>query len=173
MHIGIIGCGQLARLMALSGWNMGLEFSFLASEGEATRSVRGLGRVTRFKHDRSAPIEITAEALEVRQADQLAVFTGDVIAGQGTLRLTADEMDVWHSAWTFDHFYPINVPDTTGPCLEGWMTLAGLAQATSRIRIGCMVTGVVYRHPAVLANMASTLDVMSDGRLELGIGAGR
>ena len=80
----------------------------------------------------------------------------------------ADQMDIWHSAWTFDHFYPINVPDTTGPCLEGWMTLAGLAQATSRIRVGCMVTGVVYRHPAVLANMASTLDVMSDGRLELG-----
>ena len=47
MHIGIIGCGQLARMLALAGWNMGLNFSFLASEGESTRCVRGLGRVTR------------------------------------------------------------------------------------------------------------------------------
>ena len=62
----------------------------------------------------------------------------------------ADDIELFESAWTFDHFYPINVPDTTGPCLEGWITLAALAQATKRIRVGCMVTGIVYRHPAVL-----------------------
>ena len=84
----------------------------------------------------------------------------------------ADDMDVFASAWNFDHFYPINVPDTTGPCMESWVTLTALAQATSRIRIGCMVNGVVYRHPAVLANMAATLDIVSEGRLELGLGAG-
>lgn len=84
----------------------------------------------------------------------------------------ADRIEVFESAWTFDHFYPIHVPDSSGPCLEGWMTLAALANATSRIRIGCMVTGVVYRHPAVLANMAATVDIISEGRLELGIGAG-
>lgn len=49
MRIGIIGCGQLARLLALAGWNMGLDFSFLAGEGEPTRAVRGLGRVTRLQ----------------------------------------------------------------------------------------------------------------------------
>lgn len=84
----------------------------------------------------------------------------------------ADDIDLFESAWTFDHFYPINVPDTSGPCLEGWTTLTALAQATKRIRIGCMVTGIVYRHPAVLANMAASLDIISDGRLDLGIGAG-
>jgi len=84
----------------------------------------------------------------------------------------ADQIDLFESAWNFDHFYPINVPDTTGPCMEGWVTLTALAQATSRIRIGCMVNGVVYRHPAVLANMASALDIVSGGRLELGLGAG-
>lgn len=84
----------------------------------------------------------------------------------------ADKMEVFHSAWNFDHFYPINVPDTTGPCMEAWVTLSALAQATSRIRLGCMVTGVVYRHPALLANMVSSLDIISNGRLELGIGAG-
>ena len=52
------------------------------------------------------------------------------------------------------------------------MTLAALAQATRRLRLGTLVTGIHYRHPAVLANMAATLDVMSGGRLELGIGAG-
>ena len=82
----------------------------------------------------------------------------------------ADDIDVFESAWTFDHFYPI-FSDSTGPCLEGWTTLAALAQATTRLRAGVMVTGMVYRHPAVLANMAVTLDILSQGRLELGIGA--
>ena len=83
----------------------------------------------------------------------------------------ADDIEVFESGWTFDHFYPI-FSDPAGPCLEGWMTLAGLAQATRRLRLGTLVTGIHYRHPAVLANMAATLDVMSGGRLELGIGAG-
>src|SRR6202020_1733942 len=83
----------------------------------------------------------------------------------------ADDIDVFESGWTFDHFYPI-FSDTTGPCLEGWTSLIALAQATSRVRLGTLVTGIHYRHPAVLANMASTLDIISGGRLELGIGAG-
>jgi len=83
----------------------------------------------------------------------------------------ADDIDVFESGWTFDHFYPI-FSDPTGPCLEGWLTLTALAQATSRLRVGVLVTGMPYRHPAVLANMAATLDIISGGRLELGIGAG-
>jgi F420-dependent oxidoreductase-like protein len=83
----------------------------------------------------------------------------------------ADEIDVFESGWTFDHFYPI-FSDPTGPCLEGWVTLVALAQATKRLRLGTLVTGIHYRHPAVLANMAATLDIVSGGRLELGIGAG-
>ena len=83
----------------------------------------------------------------------------------------ADDIDVFESGWTFDHFYPI-FSDPTGPCLEGWVTLTALAQATTRLRVGVLVTGIHYRHPAMLANMASTLDIVSGGRLELGIGAG-
>jgi len=83
----------------------------------------------------------------------------------------ADAFDVFESAWTFDHFYPI-FSDSTGPCLEGWVTLTALAQATQRLRVGVLVTGIHYRHPAVLANMAASLDIVSGGRLELGIGAG-
>ena len=82
----------------------------------------------------------------------------------------ADDIELYESGWTFDHFYPI-FSDSTGPCLEGWVTMTALAQATERVRIGCLVTGIVYRHPAVLANMAATLDIISGGRLELGIGA--
>ncbi len=83
----------------------------------------------------------------------------------------ADDIDVFESGWTFDHFYPI-FSDPAGPCLEGWTTLTALAQATTRLRLGTLVTGIHYRHPAVLANMAATLDIISNGRLELGIGAG-
>jgi F420-dependent oxidoreductase-like protein len=83
----------------------------------------------------------------------------------------ADENPFFESAWTFDHFYPI-YGDWEGPCLESWVTLSALAQATSRIRIGSMVNGVVYRHPAVTAKMAAALDIVSNGRLDLGLGAG-
>ena len=83
----------------------------------------------------------------------------------------ADDIELFESGWTFDHFYPI-FSDSTGPCLEGWVTLTALAQATRRLRLGTLVTGIHYRHPAVLANMAATLDIVSGGRLELGIGAG-
>jgi F420-dependent oxidoreductase-like protein len=83
----------------------------------------------------------------------------------------ADQIDAFESGWTFDHFYPI-FGDSTGPCLEGWTTLAALAQATQRLRLGVLVTGIHYRHPAVLANMAAAIDIVSDGRLEIGLGAG-
>lgn len=83
----------------------------------------------------------------------------------------ADDIELFESGWNFDHFYPIR-SDSTGPCLEGWTTLTALAQATRRVRLGTLVTGIHYRHPAVLANMAASLDIVSGGRLELGIGAG-
>lgn len=83
----------------------------------------------------------------------------------------ADQIEVFESGWTFDHFYPI-LSDPTGPCLEGWTTLSALAQATERLRLGTLVTGIHHRHPAVLANMAAAVDIISGGRLELGIGAG-
>jgi F420-dependent oxidoreductase-like protein len=82
-----------------------------------------------------------------------------------------DQIELYESGWNFDHFYPIR-GNTDGPCLEGWMMLGALAQATTRLRMGTLVTGIHYRNVGVLANMVSTLDIISGGRLELGIGAG-
>jgi F420-dependent oxidoreductase-like protein len=83
----------------------------------------------------------------------------------------ADAQPAFEHAWLFDHFAPIQ-GDLDGPCFEGWTMLAALAARTSRIRVGLMVTGNTYRHPAVLAHTAATVDVISGGRLDLGIGAG-
>ena len=83
----------------------------------------------------------------------------------------ADDIELFESAWNFDHFYPIH-GDPNGPCMEAWVTLSALAQATSRIRIGSMVNGMHFRHPAITANMAASLDIISGGRLYLGLGAG-
>jgi F420-dependent oxidoreductase-like protein len=84
----------------------------------------------------------------------------------------ADDIDLFESGWTSDHFFPMHGADLSCPRLEGWVTLAALAHATRRLRLGTLVTGIHYRHPAVLANMAATLDIISGGRLELGIGTG-
>ena len=73
-------------------------------------------------------------------------------------------------ASVFDHFLPIQT-NPEGPCFDGLTLLSALAAHTSRIRLGVIVVGVTYRHPAVLANIATTIDHVSGGRLELGLGA--
>ena len=83
--------------------------------------------------------------------------------------LLADRLG-FDSLWVWDHFYSIN-GDLHRPNLEGWQLQAAYAAITRNVRIGCLVSGITHRHPAVLANMATTLDNISDGRAILGIGA--
>lgn len=74
------------------------------------------------------------------------------------------------SVWNFDHLLPFS-GDADGPCFETWTTLAAMAQATSRIRLGALVNGVLYRDPATLVKSATTVDHISNGRLEFTLGA--
>jgi len=76
----------------------------------------------------------------------------------------------FESAWVFDHLTPL-YGDPGGPCMEAYTLLAALAASTSRIRLGALVTGVTYRHPSVLAAEVVTVDHVSGGRVNLGIGA--
>jgi F420-dependent oxidoreductase-like protein len=73
------------------------------------------------------------------------------------------------SLWVWDHFVQLRRWDHA--ILEGWLALAFLAAATTRVKLGTLVTGVTYRHPAILVKQASTLDVLSGGRAYLGLGA--
>jgi F420-dependent oxidoreductase-like protein len=86
--------------------------------------------------------------------------------------VTQAESSGFDSFWVMDHFHQIeNVGEPKEPMLESWTTLSTIAGFTSRIKLGTMVTGIVYRYPSVLAKIGATLDVLSRGRLFMGIGA--
>jgi alkanesulfonate monooxygenase SsuD/methylene tetrahydromethanopterin reductase-like flavin-dependent oxidoreductase (luciferase family) len=83
--------------------------------------------------------------------------------------LLCEELGI-DSFWVYDHLYAPALPER--PALEGWTLATGLLMNTSRLRVGHLVLNNNFRHPALLAKMATTLDVMSKGRLEVGIGSG-
>lgn len=97
----------------------------------------------------------------------------DPVEAYETMTSVAQEAEAlgFHSVWLYDHFHTIPLPSQE-VTFECWMSTAALARDTKRVRIGQMVTCNGYRNPALLAKMASTVDVMSHGRLDFGIGAG-
>jgi alkanesulfonate monooxygenase SsuD/methylene tetrahydromethanopterin reductase-like flavin-dependent oxidoreductase (luciferase family) len=83
----------------------------------------------------------------------------------------ADAIPQIEHAWLFDHLFPI-AGERTGPIFEGWTLLSAMAAQTQRLRLGLLVTSNRFRPPAMLAKIATTVDVVSGGRLDFGIGAG-
>ena len=110
--------------------------------------------------DRAAPsFGIATAPQQVDYADLLRVWR------------EADAIPEIEHAWLFDHLLPIG-GDPHGPIFEGWTLLAALAAQTSRLRLGLLVTSNRFRPPAMLAKIAATVDIVSGGRLDFGIGAG-
>ena len=87
------------------------------------------------------------------------------------LAVRADQNPQWESIWVYDHFHTTPHP-TDDPCHEAWTLMAAFAASTSRVRLGQMCTCMSYREPAYLAKVAASTDVISGGRVEMGIGAG-
>ncbi len=90
----------------------------------------------------------------------------------GELKEWFQAADDWgfETAWVFDHMIPLSDP-RTGPNLDGWTLLAGLAEATKNVEIGPMVTGITYRNPGLLLKIITTVDHISNGRALLAVGA--
>jgi F420-dependent oxidoreductase-like protein len=110
----------------------------------------------------------------------LQVFRFDFPQGAASIRpllkqivLSAEEAQ-FYSLWVMDHFFQMEMPGVgpaENPMLEGYTTLGYFAALTEKIKLGTLVTGVVYRHPGILAKTITTLDVLAGGRTYLGIGA--
>ena len=102
------------------------------------------------------------DLVDVAPVDHWSAITG--LAGRA-------DAGPWESVWVYDHMH--TAPLTAGEAThEAWSLMAGLGTATSRVRLGQMCTCIGYRNPALLAKTASTVDMISGGRVEMGIGAG-
>jgi F420-dependent oxidoreductase-like protein len=103
------------------------------------------------------------DLVDIDPADQWSVMH--------SLARHADDGDAWESVWVYDHFHTVPEP-TEEATHEAWTLMAALASSTSRVRLGQMCTCMGYRNPAYLAKVAATVDLISGGRIEMGIGAG-
>ncbi|MRG59418.1 TIGR03560 family F420-dependent LLM class oxidoreductase [Agromyces sp. CFH 90414] len=105
--------------------------------------------------------------------DLVGFDPGEEWAVMRSIAQRADRADSpWESIWVYDHFHTVPVPSDTESTHEAWALMAAFAASTERVRLGQMCTCMAYRNPAYLAKAATTVDHVSGGRLEMGIGAG-
>jgi len=103
--------------------------------------------------------------------DLTGIDPRDQWAAMHAVAAHADAHAAWESVWVYDHFHTVPEP-TQEATHEAWSLMAALAASTSRVRLGQMCTCMAYRNPAYLAKVAATIDAISGGRVEMGIGAG-
>ena len=103
--------------------------------------------------------------------DLVGIDPAEQWATMNGLAQRADAGDAFESIWVYDHFHTVPEP-TEDATHEAWTLMAAFAATTSRVRLGQMCTCMAYRNPAYLAKVAATVDVISGGRVEMGIGAG-
>ena len=110
--------------------------------------------------------------MSTQQQVEFGVYVPQLGFDYAQVRDRADACEAlgFHSIWFFDHLYGPELPDL--PALEGWTLATAVLAQTTRLRVGHLVLSATFRHPALLAKMATTLDVVSGGRLELGLGSG-
>ena len=143
---------------------LGVDETSLAAGARRARARRAPARSTAIEMNRSIPTSqvsfgIATAPQQVSYHDILRVWR------------EADTIPQIEHAWLFDHLLPIG-GDPNGPIFEGWTLLSALAAQTERLRLGLLVTSNRFRPPAMLAKIAATVDVVSDGRLDFGIGVG-
>ena len=148
------------RSGSLRCWNVSFA-SCTSCEGLRGRGLDGLGGGMRF--GLFIPQGWRHDLVGIEPAQHWGVMAG--------LARRADGIRDWESIWVFDHFHPVPHP-TQEAVHEAWSLMAAFAGVTGRVRIGQMCTCMSYRNPAYLAKVAATVDVISEGRLEMGIGAG-
>ncbi|PXA71757.1 LLM class F420-dependent oxidoreductase [Cryobacterium arcticum] len=102
--------------------------------------------------------------------DLVGIDPAEQWAAMSSLAAHADA-GAWESIWVYDHFHTVPVP-TEEATHEAWTLMSAFAATTSRVRLGQMCTCMSYRNPAYLAKVAATIDIISGGRVEMGIGAG-
>ncbi|MCI2957624.1 LLM class F420-dependent oxidoreductase [Agromyces atrinae] len=104
--------------------------------------------------------------------DLVGIDPAEQWATMNDLAQYADRGETWESIWVYDHFHTVPVPSATEATHEAWTLMSAFAASTERVRLGQMCTCMSYRNPAYLAKIAATVDLISGGRTEMGIGAG-
>ena len=164
-------CRDAGRSRAIvAGWLIAAAVAVLGLTGAWRSKRRGRETGVRARGRRHGLIGTNGSLPRVPV--EFGIYVPQLGFDYAQIRERADACEAlgFHSIWFFDHLYGPELPDL--PSLEGWTLATAVLAQTTRLRVGHLVLSATFRHPALLAKMATTLDVISGGRLELGLGSG-